>query len=116
MPIIDHSVQPTIQLGDRRATRSLVDSSNGAISLTITEMIINPGYIGHLHTHNTEQAITVLEGSIQLIAEDQIQTVRSGHTLFAPAGTPHKLVNNTWIPARLHVVYPSITLKTNYLE
>lgn len=116
MPIIDHTLQPTTQLGDKRTTRSLVDSSSGAVSLTITEMIVEPGYTGSLHTHDTEQAIIVLEGSIQLIAEDQTQTVRPGYTLFAPAGTTHKLVNNTWIPARLHVVYPSPVLETNYLE
>ena len=116
MPIIDHNLQPTTQCGDKCTTRSLVDSSNGAISLTITEMIVDPGYIGMLHTHDKEQAITVLEGSIQLISEDEIKTVRPGHTLFAPPGTAHKLVNNTWIPARLHVVYPSSVLETNYRE
>ena len=116
MPIIDHSLQPTSHQGEKRTVRPLVGSSNGARSLTVIEVVVEPSDTGRLHTHTTEKAVTVMEGSIQIIVGDQVQTVRSGHTLFAPAGTPHKLVNNTWVPARLHVVYPSDHLETSYLE
>ena len=102
MPIIDHSAQPLARRDDKISVRSL--------------MVVDTGFEGRLHTHEAEQAITVLEGSIQFIVGDEVQTVRAGYTLFAPAGTPHKLVNNTWVPARMYVACPTDHLDTRYLE
>ena len=116
MPIIDHSARPLARRDDKISVRSLVDGERGARALSISEMVVDTGFEGRLHTHEAEQAITVLEGSIQFIVGDEVQTVRAGYTLFAPAGTPHKLVNNTWVPARMYVACPTDHLDTRYLE
>ena len=116
MPIIDHSTQPMPDPVEKRSTRSLVTGDHGAHSLTIREMVMDPGSEGRLHRHPTDQAIMVTDGSIQLIVADEVRTVRRGFTLLAPPGVPHKLVNNTWVSARMLIIYPTSDLETDYLE
>ena len=116
MSIIDHSTRPMPEPVKKRSSRSLVGKEDGAESLTVRELIVYPGSEGPLHTHTEDQAIMVLEGSIQMVVGDEARTVRSGFTLFAPPGVPHKLVNNTWVPARLLEIYPTVQLGTSFLE
>ena len=116
MPIIDHSSQPMPEPSEKRSVRSLVTAEHGAQSLTISEMVVHPGAEGRLHTHDADEAIMVTEGSIQMIVGDDTQTVRSGFTMLAPPGIPHKLVNKTWVPARMLVTHPTNKLETVYLE
>jgi len=115
MPVIDHSTQPMPEPTAKRSVRTLVASDQGAKSLTVKEVVLQPGAKGRLHTHTTDQAIMVTEGSIQMFVGTEIQTVRSGYTLLAPPGVPHKLTNNTWVPAKMLVIYPADCLETSYV-
>ena len=96
--------------------RSLVSGEHGAKTLTIKEVVIHPGFEGRLHTHSTEKVIMVISGSVQMLVGEEVRTVRSGSTLLAPAGVPHKLVNNTWVPALTHVIYPTQHLESQFLD
>ena len=116
MPIIEHSSIRMTAVVDCRTERSLVSPAQGAVSLTVKEVELHPGWQGRLHTHPTDMSIMVMAGAVQLIIGDELQTVRAGCTLFAPPGVPHKLVNRLWIPVRLLVIYPTTDLETDYLE
>ena len=116
MPIIEHSAVRMPPPVDYRAERVLVSQEQGALSLTIKEVELHPGWQGRLHSHSTDTAMMVMAGAVQLIIGDEIRTVRAGCTLFAPPGVPHKLVNRLWIPVRLLVTYPATELDTVYLE
>ncbi len=116
MPIIEHSSIPMPAAVDCRAERLLVSPERGAVSLTIKEVELHPGWTGRLHTHTTDMSMMVMAGAVQLIIGDELQTVRAGCTLFAPPGVPHKLINKLWIPVRLLVIYPAAELETDYLE
>ena len=116
MPIIEHSSIRMPAVVDCRTERSLVSPAQGAVSLTVKEVELHPGWQGRLHTHPTDMSIMVMAGAVQLIIGDELQTVRAGCTLFAPPGVPHKLVNRLWIPVRLLVIYPTTDLETDYLE
>jgi quercetin dioxygenase-like cupin family protein len=116
MPIINHNTQPVLQSDEFSTIRPLVTKDNGAASLTIQEITIKPGTEGRLQTHPIDVAFMMLEGSIQMIVGNEVQTVRSGNTLLAPPGTAYKLVNNTWVPARLLMIFPSTQLEKKLLE
>ena len=116
MPIIEHSSIRMSPPVDCRAERFLVSQEQGAVSLTVKEVELHPGWEGRLHTHPTDMSIMVTAGAVQLIIGDELQTVRAGCTLFAPPGVPHKLINKLWIPVRLLVTYPTTALVTDYLE
>ena len=55
-------------------------------------------------------------GAVQLIVGDEVQTVRSGNTMAAPAGVPHRVVNNLWVAATMLVIDATNDLSTQYLE
>ena len=116
MPIIEHTQVRMPPVAERRRERTLVSAKDGATSLTIKEVELHPGYEGHLHTHSIDMAIMVTSGAVQVVLGDEVSTVRSGCTLFAPPGTPHKLINSLWIPVQLLVTYPGSDLDTAFLE
>jgi quercetin dioxygenase-like cupin family protein len=116
MPIIDHSTQPRLETGDLTSERVLVAKEHGATSLTIREMVMEPGASSRLCTHPTDVAIMVQEGSIQMVVGDEVQTVRTGYTLLAPPGVPYKLINNTWVAARMLVISSTDEIQTVFLE
>ena len=97
MPIIEHSSIRMPAAQDYRAERSFVSPAQGAVSLTVKEVELHPGWQGRLHTHPTDLSIMVMAGAVQLILGDELQTVRARLHLFAPPGTPHKLINKLWI-------------------
>jgi quercetin dioxygenase-like cupin family protein len=116
MPIINHSQQPVLKSEEFSSLRPLVTRDQGAVSLTVQEVTITPGMAGRLQTHPVDIAFMMLEGSIQMIVGDEVRTVRAGNTLLAPPGTPYRLVNNTWVPARLLMIFPAEKLETKVLE
>jgi quercetin dioxygenase-like cupin family protein len=116
MPIIEHNKQPVAPSEEFSSVRPLVTKAHGAMSLTVQEVTIKPGLAGPLQTHPVDIAFMMLEGSIQMIVGDEVRTVRSGSTLLAPPGTPYKLVNNTWVPARLLMIFPATQLERQVLD
>jgi len=116
MPIIVRSSQPLLQNEEFSSIRPLVTKDHGAVSLTVQEVTMQPGMAGRLQTHPVDIAFMMLEGSIQMIVGDEVRTVRSGSTLLATPGTPYKLINNTWVPARMLMIFPAERLETKVLE
>jgi quercetin dioxygenase-like cupin family protein len=116
MPIIDHSTQRLVATGDLIRERPLVTKQHGAASLTIREVVMEPGASSRWCTHPTDVAVMVQEGSIQMAVGEDVQAVRSGYTLLAPPGVPYKLINNTWVAARMLVISPTDTIETEFLE
>jgi len=116
MPLIEHSeIRMPAAVGNHRE-RTFISKEQGAVSLTIKEVELYPGWEGRLHTHPTDIAIMVMVGAVQLVLGDEVSTIRAGTTMFAPPGVPHKLVNQLWIPVRMLVTYPTTDLETDYLE
>ena len=116
MPIIDHATIRLAPAMERVRERYLVSKDLGAVSLTVKEVEISPGYEGRMHTHPVDISIQVTSGAIQIILGDEIRTVRAGTTLLAPPGLPHKLIHHLWTPALLLITYPSAELETDHLE
>ena len=116
MPVIDHSTQRMPAPTDKVGSRGMITEEHGAESLSVREIVVEPGYRGRLHTHDTDEAVMVVEGSIQFIVGDEVRTVRSGYSMLAPPGVAHKLVNNTWVSARMLVIRPTTEQQADYLE
>src|SRR5262249_38355781 len=116
MPIIDHSTQRRVARDDFISERALVTREHGATALTIRELVMEPGGSSRLCTHDTDVAILVQAGSIQVVGGDEVQAVPSGYTMLAPPHVPYKLINNTWVAARMLVISPTADVQTEYLE
>ena len=61
----------------------------------------------HIHT-NTEEAMVVLEGTLDAVVGRERMTIGPGHTVLAPAGTTHGFVNRYDQPARILFIFPTL--------
>ncbi len=116
MPIIDHVDVSWTPTTERVRERYLVSQAQGAVSLTIKEVEVSPGWESRVHTHPVDVSIQVMTGAIQALVGEEVRTVRSGTTLLVPPGVPYQLLNHLWTPATLLVTYPSVDLETDDLE
>ena len=116
MPIIDRRDTPASPVLARVSQRAIASDEHGLTELRVREVVIHPGRVGRLHVHPTDQVMMVTAGAIQFVTGDDVQTVRAGATLIAPAGEPHKLINNLWVAATLLVIDATNDLNTRYLE
>ena len=116
MPIIDHRTEPPPEEADGRTARRFVTKAAGAASLTIGELVMHAGSALRLHTHPTDEAIVLIEGSIRMVVGEESRTVTPGHTLLAPPGTPHRLINESDADARMYTVFPTDNPTTTFLD
>jgi quercetin dioxygenase-like cupin family protein len=97
----------------------LVDpgDDNGRVdSLAIIREAIAVGDGIPLHTHNVDEAITILDGEADTRLGDERRRVGAGTVIFVPAGTPHGTRNAGAIPLQIHAVFPATTIEIAMLE
>ncbi len=86
---------------------SIVDAARGSDSLRLGELTIASRSRVPRHTHtNTEEAMVLLEGTLDALVGSQRMTIEPGDLVLAPAGTVHGFVNVSDTPARLLFVFP----------
>ena len=85
----------------------IVGAVQGTHTLHIGEVTIAPNsrVPRHIHT-NTEEAMVILEGALDVLVGSERRTLGPGDTILAPAGTTHGFVNRYDVPARLLWVFP----------
>jgi quercetin dioxygenase-like cupin family protein len=86
----------------------VVDGKRGTQSLEIKEVTIAPNTRLPTHIHpNTEEAMVVLEGSLDAILGLERATIGPGDSVLAPAGATHGFVNRSDAPARVLFIFPA---------
>ncbi len=86
---------------------TMVDAAHGSDSLRVGEVTVAPMSRVPRHTHtNTEEAMVLLEGTLEALVGGQRMTIEPGDVVLAPAGTVHGFVNRAESPARLLFVFP----------
>ncbi len=116
MSIIENGATPMSDPVEGRSARRFVTKEAGAANLTIGELVMEDGSALRLHTHPTDEAIILLDGRIEMVVGDERREVSAGHTLLAPPGVPHCLINNTGGPARLYTIFPTDETQTEYVD
>jgi len=76
-----------------------------ALSLYISET--HPGGGPGLHTHDTEEAHVLLEGTVKYRVGDKTFTVQAPYVARVPAGVPHTFINARTKPFNMIAVFPS---------
>lgn len=86
---------------------SIVDAARGSSSLRVGEVTIAPMSRVARHTHtNTEEAMVLLEGTLEALVGSERTNIGPGDLVLAPAGTVHGFLNRSETPARLLYVFP----------
>jgi quercetin dioxygenase-like cupin family protein len=90
----------------------LVGADQGSQSLHIEEVTVAPNArIPRYINPHTEVAIIVQEGRLDALLGRERMTIGPGHTVLAPAGTAHGLLNRYQEPARVLFVFPTHQVK-----
>ena len=112
MPIIHYSDAESGE-GYPGVTRAiLVDDRNGALSLYIGHLIIVPGGRVTTHIHpDTEEAMVIVEGTLEAILGDEVVTLGPGDTVLEPAGVKHGFVNRSQSNATLVAAFPKTSFE-----
>ena len=77
------------------------------LSLYISHLEIGPGGRVTTHIHpDSEEAMVIVEGSLEAILGDQVVTLGEGDTVLAPAGVKHGFENRSGATARLLAIFP----------
>ena len=112
MPIIHYSDAPSEEgyPGVNRAV--LVDARQGALSLYIGQLTISAGASVTTHIHpDTEEAMMIVEGTLEAILGDEVVILGPGDTVLAPAGVKHGFVNRSSEPAKLMAAFPKTSFQ-----
>ena len=109
MPIIKkHDITPREGSSPGLEVSDLVDAAQGSHALKIGELTIAPNARVPRHIHpNTEEAMIILEGTLDVVLGDQRTTVGPGHIVLTRAGTTHGFLNRAQEPARLLFAFPT---------
>ena len=109
MPIIKHADVSTREgSSPGLEVQDLVDAAQGSASLKVGVVTVPPNTRISRHIHpNTEEAIVVLEGKLNVVLGRQRETVGPGQTVLAPAGTTHGFTNPYPEPAKILFVFPT---------
>ncbi|HEU5317639.1 MAG TPA: cupin domain-containing protein [Chloroflexota bacterium] len=107
---------PVIDRARGVKTQPLVMGERGSTSLTMGISTFESGSVIPLHSHNVEEAITILEGEAIAIIEGREYPVRPYDTTFVPPGVPHHFRNESGKVMRFLWVYGGADVTRTYAE
>jgi quercetin dioxygenase-like cupin family protein len=85
-------------------------------TLAIITEEIAPGDGIPLHTHDVDEAITILDGTADTRLGHEARRVGPGTVIFIPAGVAHGTANAGTEPLRIHAVFPATSIEIAMLE
>lgn len=94
----------------------LVGESEGAREMLTGVTLIPAGAAVPLHTHNTEECITVLEGSGICEIDGRREEVEPFDVVFVPPSIPHRFKNEGDSNLRIQWVYGAINMTRTLVE
>lgn len=116
MAIFLHKDLPTEEPYPKAKARQVAGSKLGNVSITISEVTLQPGGRIPLHIHpGHEEAVLVVEGTVDLVLGDETRTVTAGATLVAPQGVKHGIINNSNRPARIMGCFPTVNVTRQFV-
>lgn len=93
MPYINKDDVQTKELEPKVYARIMIDKSRGARGIALVRGRVAPGGVLPWHTHDVEEALTVLEGTGLSEVGDEKYNIAAGDAVLLPAHVPHQLSN-----------------------
>ena len=106
MPIIDHNAVPEVPWRPNYRKWDITQEGDGTTSSSLSYSVVEPGAGAPLHTHEDDELIVILEGTVEATLGDQVQKVGADHTLVVPPGVPHGFTSTGPGSARIITFFP----------
>ena len=107
---------PLVPRGGGVETKPLLNESVGAAGITSGITTFPPGAAIRLHSHNTEEMVTILEGDGVVEIEGRETEVGRYDTTFVPPGLFHRFINRSDSIMRILWVYGSIHVTRTFAD
>ena len=98
---------PAMGRGGEIVTKPMLSASMGAAGITSGITTFPPGAAIRLHSHNTEEMVTILEGDAVVDIEGSETEIEQYDTTFVPPGVFHRFINRSGSIMRILWVYGS---------
>jgi quercetin dioxygenase-like cupin family protein len=107
MTVIRFDATPLTDSPNGNASAPIATAARGASEISLIRQRQQPGGFNPAHTHDHEEALVLLEGTLDVTAGGESHTLRAGDTIVVPAGTAHQLRNAGDSPAEWLLVAPA---------
>jgi quercetin dioxygenase-like cupin family protein len=107
MPLNRFDALDFIETPGGNASAPLATASMGACEVSVIRQRQMPGGNNPPHTHNREEVLVLLAGSLEVTLGPTAHTLRRGDTLVIPAGEAHQLRTSGEEPAEWLLVAPA---------
>ena len=114
--IIRFDEQRPIDRGNGAASVPLLLKETGATSFIAGVSTFQPGVAVPLHSHNTDELVTVLEGAGECEVEGVVAPVKALDSTFIPAGLTHCFRNTGDALMRIQWVYASTDVTRTFAD
>lgn len=92
------------------------DDRGRVTTLAVIIEEIAPGDRIPLHTHDVDEAITILDGLADARLGDETRRVGPGSVVFIPAGVAHGTANAGPGPLQIHAAFPATSIEIAMIE
>ena len=89
MPIINHNELPETPWRPNYRKWDITRPGDGTTSSSVAISTVGVGAGAPLHTHEADEFIVVLEGTLEATLGDDVQNVGPNHTIVIPPHIPH---------------------------
>ncbi len=118
MPIVDHNNLPETPWRPNYHKWDITRRGDGTTSSSLAYSVVGVGAGAPLHTHEADELIVILEGTLEARLGDAVQKVGADHTLVIPPNVPHGFKSVGPGDARIITFFPiqDPFNHTSYLE
>ena len=118
MPIIDHANAREVPWRPNYRKWQITEDGDGTTSTDASLNEVGVGAGAPLHTHEDDELLVVLEGTLRVRIGDESHDAGADHTIVVPPGVPHGFEAVGSSPARVLVFFPAKDpfLRTKFLE
>ena len=118
MPIVDHNNAPEVPWRPNYRKWAITQEGDGTTSTDASISEVGVGTGAPLHTHEDDELIVVLSGTLSVRYGDETQEVGADHTIVVPPNVPHGFTAIGDGPATIIGMFPAKDpfLRTRFLE
>lgn len=118
MPIVNHAAAREVPWRDNYRKWLITEDGDGTTSADASLSEVGVGAGAPLHTHEDDELIVILSGTLRVRIGDETREVGAEHTVVVPPAVPHGFEAVGDAPARILGFFPAKDpfLRTRFLE